>query len=102
MKKSINVTVGGNEYRLVSSENDEYTRKVAAHVDSKIAEILHGSSFSIIDAAILAGINIADEYYKVLDTADNLRTQLKDYLEESGRMKMEIADLRRQLDKLKK
>lgn len=102
MKKTITVTVGGNEYRLVSSENDEYTRKVAAHVDSKIAEILDGSSFSIIDAAVLAGINIADEYYKVLDTADNLRTQLKDYLEESGRMKMELAELRREIDRLKK
>lgn len=102
MKKSITVTVGGNEYRLLSSENDEYTRKVAAHVDSKIAEILHGTNFSIIDAAILAGINIADEYYKVLDTADNLRTQLKDYLEEAGRMKMEIAELRRELDRAKK
>lgn len=102
MKKTITVTVGGNEYRLVSSENDEYTRKVAAHVDSKIAEILDGSSFSIIDAAVLAGINIADEYYKVLDTADNLRTQLKDYLEESGRMKMELAELRRELDRLKR
>lgn len=102
MKKTITVTVGGNEYRLVSSENDEYTRKVAAHVDSKIAEILDGSSFSIIDAAVLAGINIADEYYKVLDTADNLRTQLKDYLEESGRMKMELAELRREVDRLKK
>ena len=102
MKKTITVTVGGNEYRLVSSENDEYTRKVAAHVDSKISEILDGSSFSIIDAAVLAGINIADEYYKVLDTADNLRTQLKDYLEESGRMKMELAELRREIDRLKK
>ena len=40
MKKSITVTVGGNDYRLVSSENDEYTRKVAAHVDSKIAAMM--------------------------------------------------------------
>ena len=102
MKKSITVTVGGNDYRLISSENDEYTRKVAAHVDSKIAEILDSSNFSNIDAAILAAINIADEYYKVLDTADNLRTQLKDYLEEAGRMKMEIAELRRELERAKK
>ena len=102
MKKTITVSVGGYDYRLLSSENDEYTRKVAAHVDSKIAEVLESGNFSIIDAAILASINIADEYYKVLDTADNLRTQLKDYLEESGRMKMELAELRRELDRAKR
>lgn len=101
MKKRITVTIGGNDYRLVSAEDEEYTRKVAAHVDAKISEILQSANTSIVEAAVLASINLADEYYKVLDTADNLRAQLKDYLEESGRMKIEIADLRRENERLK-
>lgn len=101
MKKRITVTVAGNEYRLMSAENEEYTRKVASTVDAKISEILQLGNISIVDAAVLASINLADDYYKVLDTADNLRAQLKDYLEESGRMKIEIADLRRENERLK-
>ena len=34
-------------------------------------------------------------------TAENLRAQLKDYLEESGRMKIELSELRRENDRLK-
>jgi len=102
MKKRINVTIGGNDYRLVSAENEEYTRKVATHVDGKIQELLAMGNVSIIDAAILTSVNLADEYFKALETAESLRSQVKDYLEDSGRMKMEIADLKRQLDRYKK
>ncbi len=101
MKKRITVTIGGNEYHLVSAEDEEYTRKVAAHVDAKVSEILQAGNTSIVEAAVLASINLADEYYIVLDTAENLRAQLKDYLEESGRMKIELSELRRENDRLK-
>ncbi|MEG2377294.1 MAG: cell division protein ZapA [Clostridia bacterium] len=101
MNKCVTVKIADNEYRLVGTEDEEYTRKVAAHVDTKIREILDGSHVSMIDAAVLAGVNLADEYYKVLDTSDNLRTQLKDYLEESGRMKMEFSELKRENDRLR-
>ncbi|MBR5479957.1 MAG: cell division protein ZapA [Clostridia bacterium] len=102
MKKTITVTIGGNDYRLVSAENEEYTMKVAEHVDGKIRELLSMGNVSVIDAAILTSINLADEYFKALETSESLRSQVKDYLEDSGRMKMEIADLRRQLERLKK
>lgn len=101
MKKRITVSIAGNEYRLLGAEDEEYTRKVAAHVDAKIREIQQNGNVSIIEAAVLAAMNVSDEYYKVLDTADNLRAQLKDYLEDSGRMKAEIAELRRENDRLK-
>ncbi len=97
MKKRVTVSIAGGEYRLIGAEDEEYTRKVAAHVDAKINEILSAANVSIIEAAVLAGVNITDEYYKALETADNLRTQLKDYLEDSGRMKAEISELKREL-----
>ena len=102
MKKKITVSIGGNEYRLISAENEEYTRKIASHVDAKVQDLLAMGNVSIIDAAILTSVNLADEYFKALETADSLRSQVKDYLEDSGRMKMEIADLRRQLERYKK
>ncbi len=102
MKKTITVTIGGNEYRLVSAENEEYTKKVASHVDTKVQELLSLGNVSIIDAAILTSVNLADEYFKALETSESLRSQVKDYLEESGRMKMEINELRRTIERLKK
>jgi cell division protein ZapA len=102
MKNTINVNIAGVELRLISGENEEYTRRVAAHVDTKVGEVLKSGSVSIVEAAILSAINISDEYYKALETAENLRTQLRDYLEDGSRMKSEIADLKRELAKLGK
>lgn len=100
MKNAISVNIGGVELRLVSGENEEYTRRVAAHVDAKVNEVLKSGNFSLVEAAILSAVNISDEYYKALETAENLRTQLKDYLEDGSRMKSEIADLRREISRL--
>ncbi len=96
MKNIINVNIAGAELRLVSGENEDYTRRVAAHVDSKINEVLKSGKVSLVEAAILSAVNISDEYYKALETAENLRTQLKDYLEDSSRLKAEIIDLKRE------
>ncbi|MBR5543024.1 MAG: cell division protein ZapA [Oscillospiraceae bacterium] len=100
MKNAINVNIAGVELRLISGENEEYTRRVAAHVDAKVSEVLKLGSFSIVESALLSAINISDEYYKALETAENLRTQLKDYLEDGSRMKAEIADLKREIVRL--
>ena len=100
MKNVINVSIAGVDLRLVSGENDEYTRRVASHVDSKISEVLGSGNISIVEAALLSAINISDEYYKALETAENLRTQLKDYLEDGSRMKSEIMDLKREIARL--
>ena len=40
MKNRVTVNIAGGEYRLIGAEDEEYTRKVAAHVDSKINEVL--------------------------------------------------------------
>ncbi|MBQ5778071.1 MAG: cell division protein ZapA [Oscillospiraceae bacterium] len=100
MKNAINVNIAGVELRLLSGENEEYTRRVAAHVDTKVGEVLKAGSVSIVEAALLSAINISDEYYKALETAENLRTQLRDYLEDGSRMKSEIADLKREISRL--
>ena len=99
MKNRVTVNIAGGEYRLIGAEDEEYTRKVAAHVDSKINEVLKLANVSMIEATVLASVNITDEYYKALETADNLRAQLKDYLEDSGRMKAELSELKRELMK---
>ena len=64
MKKTITVSIGGNNYRLLSAENEEYTQKVADHVDGMIQDLLSQGNISIIDAAVLTSVNLADEYFK--------------------------------------
>ena len=83
MKNRVTVTIAGQEYTLVGTEEASYTEKVAAHVDAKVE-----------------AVNIADEYFKEVEAAENLRRQLKEYLEEATKMKLELSEAKREIFKL--
>jgi len=100
MKNRVTVTVAGQEYTLIATEDDTYIKKVAAHVDAQMRQIMNGSKVSIADSAALAALNIADEYFKEVEASENLRHQLKEYLDESARIKLELSEAKREIFKL--
>ena len=50
----------------------------------------------------LAALDYCDEAVKATESADNLRSQIKDYLEDSSQARMEAEEARREIEKLKK
>ena len=100
MKNRVTVTIAEQEYTLVASEDAEYIHRVASHVDIKVREILEESKTSTVVAAILAAVNISDEYFKEAEAAENLRRQLKESLEESAKLEMELSEAKREIFKL--
>ena len=100
MKNRITVTVAGQEYTLVAAEDETYIRKVAAHADAQVRQVMNGAKISIADSAVLAALNIADEYFKEVEAAENLRRQLKEYLDETARIKLELSEAKREIFKL--
>lgn len=93
----VTVTIAGQEYTLVAAENAAYMEKVAGHVDVKMTEVLEGAKVSISDAAVLAALNVADEYFKELEAGEKLRAQIKGYLEELTELKLQLSEAKRQL-----
>ena len=82
-KRKMNVKIGGVEYTIVSTEEDEYVQKVALFVDRKMNEISNiNGRLSTSMVAILTAINFSDEYLKTLSDLDNLREQILKYAEE--------------------
>lgn len=100
MKNKISVNIAGQSYTLVAAEDAAYMEKVASHVDAKIQEVLDTSKVSLIDAAMLGALNIADEYFKEVAASENLRRQLKEYLEDATKLKMELSEAKREIFKL--
>jgi len=100
VQNKVTVTIDGQEYTLVASEDAAYMRKVAAHVDGKIREVKEGGKVSSSDAAVLAALNMADEYFKSLDAAENLRSQIKESLEENKKLNLELSEAKREIFKL--
>ena len=102
MKNRVSVTIGGRDYTLVAVEEEPYVKKVAEHVDQKVKEMMETAHLSVTDAAIMTAVNIADDYFKMVETSENLRSQLKEYLEEASKMKLELSEAKRALFKLQK
>lgn len=101
MKNRVTVTIAGQDYTLLTDGDEAFTRKVAQHVDSQIREIAEGSHISATDAAILAAMNISEAYFKEVEGSENLRRQVKEYLDESSRLKQELSDAKREIFSLK-
>ena len=100
MQNRVTVTIADQRYTFLSPDEKEYVDKVAAHVDAKIRETMKGGNTALLDAAILTAMNLADDHFKDLETAENLRRQLKDYLDESARLKLELSEAKREIFKL--
>ena len=100
MKNRVTVTIAGQEYTLVATEDQGYVEKVAQHVDAQMKRVLEGARVSLVDGAVLTAVNIADEYFKEVEASENLRRQLKEYLEEATKLKMELSEAKREIFKL--
>ena len=99
MKNKVVVTIADRDYTMGAVEDENYVRKCAAHVDQQLREIAN-SRISQADAAVLAAMNIADQYFREQDAAENLRRQIKDNLEEVNQLKMELSEAKREIFKL--
>ncbi|MCI8870134.1 MAG: cell division protein ZapA [Lawsonibacter sp.] len=100
MKNRVAVTIAGQEYTLLAPEEESYVRKVAAYVDAQIQEVTGQGRLSQADAAVLAAVNVGDQYFREQEAAENLRRQLKEELEASARLKNELSECKREIFKL--
>ena len=100
MENRITVNICGTDYTLMAEESPSYMQKVAALVGARMGEIMASGRISRIDAAVLAATNIADELLKQQSSTENLRSQLKGYLDEANRAKSELSECKREIFKL--
>lgn len=102
-KTRVKLNICGNEYIITTDEDPKYVQAIGDELDDSISKIIHDNGrLSITQAAILAALEYADTARKANETADNLRGQIKEYLEDSARYKMEAEVARRDVDRLNK
>ena len=100
MGNRIVVTICGEEYTFVAEESAGYMEKVGSYVSEKMNEVLVGAKVGRTDAAVLTAVNIADELFKNQAASEQLRTQIKGYVDEASRAQAEASDLKREVFRL--
>ena len=100
--KKVEVKINNIEYTLVTNEPEEYVQRVALLVNKRMNEISEGSpQLSTAMKAVLTAINLADECLKNESVLDNLRIELKGYMEESKGISSELEEKRLEVEKLR-
>ncbi len=100
MKNKVVVSIAGQEYTMVAVEDESYVRRVASHVDAQVREVMDQGRLSLADGAVLAAMNIADQYFREQAASENLRRQVKEGLEEAAKLKTELSECKREIFKL--
>ena len=102
MENVYTVRIGGFDLSLYSSETAEYTHMIASEVDRRVKEITSvNPSISLTNAALLVAMDLADELLKLETGTDNMRAQLKDYLDDTTKALAERDEARRMAERLK-
>ncbi len=102
-KNRVKLSICGNDYYITTDDDPKYVTELGNELDERLTKIVHESGrLSITQAAILCSLEYADIAKKSSDTAENLRSQIKEYLEDSARYKMEAEVARRDVERLNK
>ena len=100
MANRVVITICGEDYTFVAEESTSYMQKVGAYVGDKMNEVLNSAKVGRTDAAILTAANIADELFKAQAASEQLRSQIKGYLDEAGKAQAEVSELKREIFRL--
>jgi len=69
----VRVKIYGQEYVISGAQSSDHIVKVAEHVDSKMREIEKAvKSGQVAMLAVLSAVNIADEYFRALNSVSDL------------------------------
>ncbi len=100
-KNRVTLTICGASYTIITDDDAEYMENLGEYINNEMKNITASSpSLSTTQAAILVALDQADNAKKATAGADNLRAQIKDYLEDSARARMEVEVARREIERL--
>lgn len=99
----VRLNICGSSYVVTTSESEDYMKNLADRLNLDMNELMASSnSVSITTAAVMTALNYRDELEKASGSADNMRRQIKDYLEDAASAKMAAEEARRENASLKR
>ncbi|MEG2174183.1 MAG: cell division protein ZapA [Oscillospiraceae bacterium] len=103
MINRVKIEILGTSYTIATPEDDAYVRALARALDQKLSQTLEANpKMSPMSALLLCALDGADAYKKSEESADHMRSQLTDYLEDAAKARIELDDAKRELERLRR
>ncbi|MFR5875404.1 MAG: cell division protein ZapA [Eubacterium sp.] len=100
-KNRVNLKICGSSYSILTEDDPDYVEELGELIDKEMKQTAQDApSLSTTQCAVLVALDQADACKKATASADNLRAQIKDYLEDSARARMEVDVARREIERL--
>lgn len=115
MVNKVRVNIAGAPYAIATTDTESYITSLAKKLDEDITKLLDDNgNLSLSKAAVFCAMDYLDEYRKSAGSAENMRSQIQDYIADAAKAKLaedkvraenevlqrENAALREQLAKL--
>ena len=101
--EKIRLLIAGEEYNLSTDDDLDYVASLGAELDKRISALMGSNTrISVTQAAIVTALEFADEAKKCEITAENLRTQIQEYLEDAARARTDAEITKRELERVSK
>ena len=109
MVNKVRVNIAGTPYAIATTDSEKYIQSLAKKLDEDITKLLdENENLSVTKAAVFCAMDYLDEYRKSTGSAENMRSQIQDYIADAARAKLaedktrtENETLRRENDALR-
>lgn len=89
MVNKVRVTIAGAPYAIATTDTENYITTLAKKLDDDITKLLdNNANLSVTKAAVFCAMDYLDEYRKSAGSAENMRSQIQDYISDAAKAKL--------------
>ena len=89
MVNKVRVNIAGTPYAIATTDSEKYIQSLAKKLDEDITKLLdENENLSVTKAAVFCAMDYLDEYRKSTGSAENMRSQIQDYIADAARAKL--------------
>ncbi len=98
----VKLTICGKELTIQTAESAEHVIALAKKLEGEIARITHyGTTTSTLSAALVVALGALDDLEKANQNLDEMREEMKEYVDEAGKLRLERDGARAELAALR-
>ena len=85
MVNKVRVNIAGTPYAIATTDSEKYILGLAKKLDEDITKLLDtNDNLSVTKAAVFCAMDYLDEYRKSTGSAENMRSQIQDYIADAA------------------
>lgn len=103
MVNKVRVNIAGTPYAIATTDSEKYILGLAKKLDEDITKLLDtNDNLSVTKAAVFCAMDYLDEYRKSAGSAENMRSQIQDYISDAAKAKLAADKVKAENETLKR